>query len=321
MAKPIPLILDCNPGLDDFIALLMILAVPEKFNLLGISVSGGLLPLESTAQNALKACELAQRTETKVYAGCPRPILYTIRNPRIDINPDMLGYDLPSPSMSLQDTHAVDFLIDTLMVSSEKVTLATTGPLTNLAIAIIREPRILDNIEEIVTMGGAMTLGNFTPAAEYNFYADPEAAYIVYTCGKKITTIGNDVTHQTQASSEWLSHIETLEDCLGPIITSLLRTSTTQHLESGDAALHGPCVIAYLLNRSLFTGKDVHIEIDTSFGIGRGRSIVDWWHKRGLPSNAHVFNELNAPGFFDLTLTLLSRYGDNQRTSKGQDLQ
>ncbi len=323
MPLPIPLILDCDPGIDDFIAILMILAAPERFNLLGITVTGGNVSLDHTAQNALKACELAGRSDIKVYAGCPEPILRELQGAdEVYGETGLKGSELLTPTMPLQSTHAVDFLIDTLMTSPQKVTLATTAPLTNVAIAIVREPRILNNIEEIVTMGGATTLGNITPAAEYNFYADPEAAHILYTCGKKITTIGLDVTHQVVTSLEWFSRLDALDNPVAHTLLTMLRAFYEYDMEKfglAGGALHDPCVIGYLLDPSLFKGKDVHIEIDTSFGIGRGRSITDWWHKRGLPVNAHVFNEVNVKTFFDLLTDLLSRYGPSPSLGKRKD--
>lgn len=320
MTKPLPIILDCDPGIDDFIAILMILASPERFHLLGITVSGGNVSVEHTAQNALKACELAGRPDVKVFSGCPGPILRPlVIEEEVHGETGLKGYDLPSPTMKLQSSHAVDFLIETIMTSPQKVTLATTAPLTNVAIAIIREPRILDNIEEIVTMGGSMILGNITPAAEYNFYADPEAAHILYTCGRKITTVTIDVTHQVLTTLEWLSHIKEEGNPVGVALSSLLQAIheyDSKNFETAGGALHDPCVIGYLLDRSLFKGRDVHMEIDTSFGMGRGRSIVDWWHKRGLSPNAHVFKEVNVKGFFDLLTHLLSRYPLPQTSEK-----
>jgi len=313
MAAPLPLILDCDPGVDDFVAILMILAAPERFNLLGITVSGGNVALRYTAENALKACELARRQDVKVYAGCPGPLLRALAvEDGVHGETGLKGITLPSPNLKLQPVHAVDFLIETLMTFPQKVTVATTAPLTNLALAIVREPRILDNIEEIVTMGGSMQLGNITPAAEYNFYADPEAAHILYTCGKKITTIGIDVTHQAVVSLEWLAHLERLENPVAKTVFPMLhafRDYDMKYFELGGGALHDPCVIAYLLDRSLFKGRDVHVEIDTSFSLTRGRTVVDWWHKRGLQPNAHVCNEVNVERFFDRLLDLLNFYG------------
>lgn len=313
MNAPLPLILDCDPGVDDFVAILMILAASERFNLLGITVSGGNVALRYTAENTLKACELAGRRDVKVYAGCPGPLLRTLAiEDGVHGETGLKGITLPPSTLKLQPEHAVDFLIETLMTFPQKVTLATTAPLTNVALAIVREPRVLDNIEEIVTMGGSMHLGNITPAAEYNFYADPEAAHILYTCGKKITTIGIDVTHQAVVSLEWLEQLKHLKNPVAKTIFPMLhafREYDMKYFEVGGGVLHDPCVIGYLLKRSLFKGKDVHVEVDTSFSLTRGRTVVDWWHKRGLPINAHVFNEVNAEEFFDLLLGLLARYG------------
>ncbi len=311
MPKQIPLILDCDPGIDDFIAILMILAAPERFNLLGISVSGGNVPVKYTALNALKACELAGRRDVKVYAGCPGPMLRPLElQDEVHGETGLKGYDLPAPSMTLESKHGVDFLIDTILASSEKVTLATTGPVTNVAVAIVREPRILDNIEEIVTMGGSMALGNITPAAEYNFYADPDAAHILYTCGKKITTVSIDITHTAVTSLEWLDHIETLGH-VGKVVSALIRPIhewDVANFDTEGGAIHDPCVIGYLLDPTLFKGQDVHVEINTAFDVGRGRSIVDWWHKRSLPANTHYFNEINSKGFYELLTGLISRF-------------
>lgn len=310
MSAPIPLIYDCDPGIDDFIAILMILAAPERFNLLGITVSGGNVSVHYTAQNALKACELAGRRDVNVYAGCPGPLLRKLTTEEaVHGEIGLKGADLQAPTMTLQPIHAVDFLIETILASPQKITLATTAPLTNIALAIIREPRILDNIEEIVTMGGAMTLGNITPATEYNFYADPEAAHILFTCGKKVTLVGLDVTHQTVTTLEWLSFMEGKGKPVSSVVASMLRgihEYDTKHNGTTGGAIHDPCVIGYLYDRSLFKGKDVHVEIDTSFTLTRGRSIIDWWGKRGISPNTHVFNEVNVKGFFDLLTELLS---------------
>lgn len=314
MQNLLPLILDCDPGIDDFVAILMILAAPERFNLLGITVSGGNVPVHFTAQNALKACELVGRREVKVYAGCPSPMLRPLVIEDGVHGEEGLKYvNLPKPTMALQPLHAVDFLIETLLTSAQKVTLATTGPLTNIAVAIVREPRILDNIEEIITMGGSMILGNITPTAEYNFYADPEAASILFTSGQKIKLVSLDITHQALTTLAWMEALAKMGNPATSAVSSMaqgIHEYDTKHFETAGGALHDPCVIAYLLDPSLFKGKDVHVEINTSSGIGRGRSTIDWWGKRSLSPNAHVFNEFNASGFFDLLTRLLSRYGN-----------
>lgn len=313
MSKQRPLILDCDPGIDDFVAILMILAAPEKFDLLGITVTGGNVPLKYTVQNALKACELAGRTDVKVYAGCPGSMMRSHAY-ESDVHGEtgLKGPELPTPTLKVQPQHAVDFLIETLMAAKEKVVLATTGPLTNIAVAIIREPRILDHIDEIVTMGGSMELGNITPAAEFNFYADPEAAHILFTSGKLPTLVGLDVTHQVLTTHDWFKELDALDNPVAHALVAMLRAFydydvQTYGLEGG--ALHDPAVIAYLLKPELFKGQKAHVEMDLSFNVTRGRSTVDWYDKRRLEPNGHVLNEIDVKGFFTLLTDLLSRYG------------
>jgi purine nucleosidase len=290
----------------------MILASPERFNLLGLTVSGGNVPVHLTAQNALKACELAGRREVKVYAGCPGPMMRPlVIAPEVHGEEGLKYVDLPKPTMALQPTHAVDFLIEAILGSPQKVTLATTGPLTNVATAIVREPRILDNIEEIVTMGGSMALGNITPAAEYNFYVDPEAAAILFQSGHKIKLVGLDVTHAALTTPEWMAMLAKMGNPAASAVAAMAQGSyeyDTEVFGMEGGPIHDPCVIAYLCDPSLFKGKDVHVEIDTSYGLTQGRATTDWWEKRNLPSNAHVFNEINAAGFFTLLTDLLSRF-------------
>lgn len=315
MAKPRPIILDCDPGIDDFIAILMILASPQHFNLLGITVTAGNVPVEFTAHNALRACELAGHTDIPVYQGAPKPMLREHQY-EVDVYGEtgLKGVDLPPPMQPVENSHAVDFLIDTILNSPEKITLATTAPLTNIALAIIREPKILQNIEEVVTMGGSMTLGNITPAAEYNFYADPEAAHILFSSGLKIKTIGLDVTHQVVTSREWFNELDALQNPVAQNLVAMLRAFCEYDMkqyELSGGAIHDPCVVAYLLDPFLFKGKDVFVEIDTSFNDTRGRSTVDWWGKRGLAPNAHVFNEVNVTGFFQLLTQLVSQFQGN----------
>ena len=312
MSKPRPLILDCDPGIDDFVAILMILAAPEKFNLLGITVTGGNVPLKYTIQNTLKACELAGRPDVKVYAGCPAAMMRSHAY-ESDVHGEtgLKGPELPTPTMKAQPQHAVDFLIDALMTSKEKVLLATTGPLTNIAVAIIREPRILDHIDEIVTMGGSMELGNITPAAEFNFYADPEAVRILLTSRKLPTLVGLDVTHHVLTTHDWFEELEALDNPVAQTLVAMLRAFYDYDVQTyglTGGALHDPAVIAYLLKPDLFKGQNVHVEVDLSFNVTRGRSTVDWYDKRHLEKNAHVLNKIDIKGFFTLLTDLLSRY-------------
>jgi purine nucleosidase len=317
--KKIPLIMDCDPGLDDAIALLLAMAHSETINLLGITTVVGNGPVKQTQENARRICELAGRPNTKVFQGCPHAFFsktfsshsnYT----EVDIHGEtgLGGCKLPSPTMKLQPFQAVSFIQQTLLESAEKITIAASGPLTNIACALIMEPGLKDKIEKIVLMGGAIGLGNITPSAEYNFYSDPHAAYVVFTSGIPIVMIGLDVTRQTQTSEAWLEKIKTFETPVSQAIVDMLSYYHRPHaiLEPGveGGVLHDPNIIAYLLQPDLYKGRDVYVEIDVSPTIMAGRSTVDWYGKLEFKPNAYVINEVNVKGFFNLLTEGLGRY-------------
>ena len=194
-----PIVIDCDPGQDDAVMLLLALASPEALDIRGVTAVAGNVPLALTARNARLICELAGRPEVEVYAGCPRPL---VREPitaeAVHGATGIDGFDIHEPGRPLAAGHAVDFLVDTLMAAAEdSLTLVPTGPLTNVAMAMVKEPRVAPKIREIVLMGGAMREGgNTTPAAEFNVLVDPHAAHVVFRSGRPIVVMGLDVTHQ-----------------------------------------------------------------------------------------------------------------------------
>ncbi|OJW52526.1 MAG: hypothetical protein BGO67_06200 [Alphaproteobacteria bacterium 41-28] len=315
--KKIPLILDCDPGLDDAIALLFALASPEEIDLLGVTTVVGNGPVQQTQENARRICELAARPDIKVFQGCPRTLFAKLSSSTYsatDIHGETgLGdCKLPPPSMPLQPQHAVSFIIETLLNASEKITLAPSGSLTNIACALIMEPRIKEKIDKIVLMGGVIGLGNITPTAEYNFYCDPQATYVVFMSGVPIVMIGLDVTRQTQTSEEWLHTIEAMGT---PVSQAIIDMLSYYHrpdaiLEPGvtGGVLHDPNVIAYLLKPALYKGRHAYVEIDISSTIMAGRSTVDWHKKLSFQPNGYVINEVDTAGFFDLLTERLKRY-------------
>ena len=323
--KKIPLIMDCDLGLDDAIALLLALAHPESINLLGVTTVVGIGPQKQAQENARRICELTGRPDMKVFQGCPRSFFskaaasdsdYT----GADIHGEtgLGGCKLPPPTMEVQPLHAVDFIRHTLLESSEKITIAASGPLTNIACALIMEPGLKDKIEKIVLMGGVIGLGNITPSAEYNFYFDPQAAYVVFTSGIPIVMVGLDVTRQTQTSEPWIKTIEAMSTPVSQAVVDML---TYYHrpdaiLEPGveGGVLHDPNVIAYLLKPDLYEGREVYVEIDVSPTIMAGRSTVDWYGKLGFKPNAYVVNEVNVKGFFDLLTEGLGWYAPPAET-------
>ena len=322
--KKIPLIMDCDPGLDDAIAILLALASPKEIDLLGLTTVVGNVSLHQSQENARRICELAGRPNMRVFQGCPRTFFAKVspsdsNYSGTDIHGDtgLGGCALPPPTMPLQPQHAVSFIIDILLNSSEKVTLAPSGALTNIAAALIMEPRIKDKIEQIVLMGGVIGLGNITPTAEYNFYCDPQAAYVVFTAGVPIVMMGLDVTRQTQTSEAWLHTIETMKTPVSQAVSDMLSYyhRADAILEPGVAGgvLHDPNVIAYLLKPELYKGRHAYVEIDISSTIMAGRSTIDWYKKLDLKPNAYVVNEVDVDGFFDLLTERLSRYPQDMK--------
>lgn len=311
------LIMDCDPGLDDAVALLLAMASPEEIDVLGITTVVGNCPVDQTQENARRICELAGRSDIKVFRGCSRSFFGRVA-PSTYVGTDIHGETglgrctLPPPSMPLQSQDAVSFIIETLLNSSEPLTLALSGSLTNMACALIMEPRIKKKIEKIVLMGGSIGLGNITPAAEYNFYYDPQATYVVFTSGVPLVMMTLDTTRATQTSEAWLQTIKAMGT---PVSQAIIDMLSHYHrpgafLEPGVAGgvLHDPNVIAYLIQPDLYKGRYVYVDIDISPTIMAGRSTVDWYGKLGLRSNAYVINEVNVKGFFDLLMERLGRY-------------
>lgn len=307
---PLPLIIDCDPGVDDAIALLLAFASPE-FNLLGITTVAGNVPLHHTSINARKICELANCLSVPVFAGCPRPLVRSlVTAEEVHGETGLDGVDLPNPALPLHPRHGVDFLIDTLMHAPEPVTIATLGPLTNLAIAIIQQPAILHNVREVVMMGGAITHGNVTPAAEFNIYVDPHAAHVVLTSDVSLTLVSLDVTHQVLTTQERLAEIEAIATPVAKAAAALLAhygTFDAERFGIPGSPLHDPCVIAYLLQPELFNGHPAHVVVELQSNHALGQTIVDIWNVGDRPPNAHVLRSVNAPGFYALLLERLAR--------------
>ncbi len=308
MARPV--IIDCDPGVDDAIALLLAIAHPKEINLLGITTVAGNVPLAYTSQNALKICALAD-VDIPIYAGCPRPILRPLSTAtHVHGATGLQGTELPEPKASLMVQHAVAFLIDTLQQASEPIILATLGPLTNIAVALIQAPQIAQKIDYIIAMGGAITHGNMTPAAEFNIYVDPHAAKVVFDAGIPIKLITLDTTHQVLTTSEHLNAFRQLHTTIGTAAAELLVHYGTPDIERygmDGAPLHDPCVIAYLLKPELFTFKATYTAIDTTSPENIGRTVIDWWGRTDKPPNAEVAESVNTPGIYELLIESLAK--------------
>jgi purine nucleosidase len=305
------IILDCDPGQDDAIAILLALGSPDEIELLGITTVAGNVPLGLTRVNARKMLELAGRSDVPVWAGCDRPLIRTLETAEyVHGETGLNGAVLPEPVTALQDGHAVDAIINLVMAHPPRsVTICAVGPLTNLAMAIRKEPHLSQRVKQIVLMGGAIELGNVTPAAEFNIYVDPHAADIVFRAGIPITMFGLDVTHQVLVTAERLARIGGIGSRVAEAAHGLLDFFNRFDMERYDtpgAPLHDPCVIAWLIDPSIFTGKNCPVEIELE-GRSVGRTLVDWWNSDRRPPNAMVMKDVDADRFFTLLTERLAR--------------
>jgi purine nucleosidase len=307
-----PIILDCDPGQDDAVALLLAMSSPDELEILGITAVGGNVPLALTERNARMMCDVAGCEDIPVFAGCASPM---VREPitaeYIHGATGIDGIDVFDPRTPLQDQHAVDFIIDTLRTKTS-VVLVPTGPLTNIATAIQKAPDILESIEEIVIMGGAMREGgNRTPSAEFNIMVDPQAADIVLNCGRPITLLGLDVTHQVLSTQERVARIGELESPVADATVGMLsffHRYDTEKYSSQGTPLHDPCTVAYLLKPELFKTKVCNVSVETESELTIGHTAVDFWHVTDRPHNVAWAYEVDADGFYDLLTTRLARF-------------
>ncbi|MFK7868034.1 MAG: nucleoside hydrolase [Roseobacter sp.] len=307
------IIIDTDPGQDDAVAILLALGSPDDIDVLGITCVAGNVPLALTARNARMVCELADRPDVKVYAGCDAPLgrpLVTAEHVHGKTGLD--GPDLPDPTMPLQDQHAVDFIVDTLRAEpAGTVTLCPLGPLTNIAKALQKAPEIAGRIKKIVLMGGAyFEVGNITPAAEFNIYVDPQAADIVFKSGIPLVVMPLDVTHRalvTQARNKAFRDLDTPVGVAVAQMTEFFERYDKEKYGSAGAPLHDPCVTAYLIQPSLFTGRHINVEIETTSELTMGMTVADWWGVTERAPNALFIGDLDADGFFALLTERLGR--------------
>ena len=307
------IIIDTDPGQDDAVAILLALASPDELDVLGVVAVAGNVGVAQNAINARKVVELAGRSDIPVYAGCSRPLRrHLVTAEHVHGETGLDGPNLPDPQMPLQTLHGVDYIINTLMAAEPKtITLCTLGPLTNIAMALIKQPAIAERIAEIVMMGGAyFEVGNITPAAEFNIYVDPEAADVVLRSGVPVTILPLDVTHQIQSTPERLAAIKAIGNASGAAVHAMLTFSETFDLKKygwTGAPLHDPTVIAYLLQPDLFEGRHCNVAIETASELTVGMTVVDYWHVTGRAKNATYLRNGNADGFYKLLTERLAR--------------
>jgi purine nucleosidase len=307
-----PIIIDTDPGQDDAVAILLALASPE-IEVLGITAVAGNVPLALTEVNARKICELAGRPDVKVYSGAIRPMVRRlVTAEHVHGRSGLDGPVLPDPTMPLQKQHAVDFIIEVLMERpAGTVTLCTLGPLTNIALAIVREPRIASRIKRIIAMGGGFFEGgNITPAAEFNIYVDPQAARVVLDSDIPFTLIPLDCTHQALTTAARVAKFRAMPNRSGPATAALLdffERFDEQKYGTDGGPLHDPCVIAWLLKPDLFNSRDVNVAVECESELTMGMTVVDWWRVSDRKPNATVCRNIDSDGFFALLTERIAR--------------
>jgi inosine-uridine nucleoside N-ribohydrolase len=296
------ILLDCDPGHDDAIALLLALASPEV-ELVGVTTVAGNQTLDKTTANALRVLELAS-AEIPVAAGADRPLVRELRvAANVHGETGLDGPDLPPPRTEPVREHAVDFLAERV----DGRTLVATGPLTNVALLLARHPDARP--ERLVLMGGAIAEGNITPAAEFNIWADPEAAARVFESGLDVTMVGLDVTHKALMTRE---HAEELRGAgrVGEVVAELFDFFSVFHREVygfEGSPIHDAVAVAQVLRPELLELKRLQVAVDCESTLCRGRTVVDVWRRTGEEPNAHVAVDIDAEAFLSLLVERLSR--------------
>ena len=307
------IIIDTDPGQDDAVAILLALASPDEIEVLGITAVAGNVPLSLTEKNARIVCELAGRPDIPIYAGCDRPLkrkLVTAEHVHGKTGLD--GPELPEPKIKLQEKHGVDFIIDTILQEPENsISLCPLGPLTNIASAILKQPKIVSRIKKIVLMGGAyFEVGNITPAAEFNIFVDPDAAKIVFEAGIDMVVMPLDVTHKALVTEKRNEAFRELKSPVGIAVaemTDFFERFDKEKYGSSGAPLHDPCVTAYLIDPKIFSGKNINVEIETKSELTLGMTVADWWGVTDRKANTFFVGDLDSDKFFSLLTERLGR--------------
>ncbi len=306
MSGRLRILIDCDPGVDDAIALLLALASPE-LEVVAVTTVAGNVPPERTFDNGRRVVALAGRPEVKVYPGCTGPLLGPVLRGKYSGAGGLGGSLLPESGAPVETRHAVDVItaaLEEASATARPLTICTLGPLTNLAVALARDAGLARGIARIVAMAGAFAAGgNRTPSAEFNVLADPHAAEIVLRCGAPVVLAPLDVTFQALATPARVAALRAMggrvTGLAADLVTFYDRNDPARYGEPGGP-LHDPCVIAFLLRPDLFGSRPAHVTVELQGSHSYGQTVGDFFGTTGKPANATVLGRLDAPGFFDL---------------------
>ena len=307
--KPTKVIIDCDPGHDDAIALLMAHRMPEV-DLIGVTTVCGNAPLERTTANCLRVMELLGATDVPVAAGCVTPLARPLVLGTADGPSGLDGSPyLPEPTMTLQEEHGVDFLARLLREAEEPIVLVPTGPLTNIGMLLLKHPGVKDKIAKIVAMGGAFyRRDEYITPTEFNIFCDPEAASIVMESGLDITMVGLDVTMKVLVEEEQFTAIAAIDTHLARVVEDWLRFYEKLHRgQMGvGGALHDPLALAVAIDPSLVTTREAFVQIDRTGTHTFGATVADYWNLEGMPNNVKVASTVGADRFFEMLYASLA---------------
>ena len=305
------IILDCDPGHDDAIGLMLALGSPEV-ELLGVTTVSGNQTVKKTTENAIRVLDHLGRDDICVAAGAQRPLLrerYAAAHVHGETGLD--GSDLPPPAREPEPEHAIDWIAKTLSAQPRPVTLVPTGPLTNIALFLARYPELEPKVACIVLMGGAIAEGNVTPAAEFNIWADPEAAQRVFSSGLDLTMVGLDVTNRAlmrKPHADQLAH----SGVAGELVADLYGFYLAHHKRrygADGAPVHDAVAVAHVIDGTLLEMTDCGVIVDTGPELSRGRTYVDRWGSAGWPHNCHVAVDIDCERFLELLIERITRLG------------
>jgi purine nucleosidase len=308
----VPTILDCDPGHDDMVAILLAAAHP-RVDLRAITTVAGNGTLERTTHNARAVCGVAGIRDVSIAAGAPGPLAGTLRTaPHVHGESALEGAELAGPDVPLAAEHAVDLTARLLHEAVEPVTLVATGPLTNVALLLRTYPDAAEKLREIVLMGGSTEAGNVEPLAEFNIHVDPEAADVVFSSGLPVTMCGLNVTHQALATEAVLERLRALGTPLADIVVRLLGFFRDRYRDLwGMPAppVHDPVAVARVIDPELVRCEEAHVAVELHGTHTRGATVCDRFGVRGRAPNARVAVELDVPGFWDLVVSAVDRLG------------
>ncbi|MET0510500.1 MAG: nucleoside hydrolase [Thermoleophilaceae bacterium] len=314
--KSTPAILDCDPGHDDMVAIMLGAADP-RIDLLAITTVAGNGTLERTTHNARAVCTLAGIRNVPIAAGAPGPLAGTLRTAaHVHGESGLGGAELPKPDVEVTGEHAVDLISRVLRESAAPVTLVATGPLTNVALLLRAHPDVAPRIREIVFMGGSTDVGNVEPLGEFNIVVDPEAADEVLSSGLPVTMCGLNVTHQALATDAVLNRLRALDTPLADTVVLLLEFFADRYRDIWGLPappVHDPVAVARVIDRGLVRCEDAHVAVELHGTHTRGATVCDRFGVRGRSPNAKVAIDLDAPGFWDLVVAAVDSLGKSLR--------